>query len=151
MLVRPAIQRDAVTIAKIHIASWQVAYLQIIPKDVLRKLNVDQRAKQWVSNIKDHACQTVVAESDRDDIVGFASFSATRDEEEDPKKVAEIQALYVTPNAWSKGIGQSLCAYAPRTFHSNLPTSHALGPEKKSTCLSVLRACRFQLGWQNKD
>jgi len=108
MLIRAATEHDASAIAQVHIASWRAAYVGIIPNNILDGLDVGQRTMQWASNLSGHSIATIVADSDGS-IVGFVSFAVTRDEEEDPRKVAEIQAIYVDPSTWGKGIGQRLC------------------------------------------
>ncbi|MDA1178845.1 MAG: hypothetical protein O2931_08625 [Planctomycetota bacterium] len=92
MMIRPAVERDAPAIARVHVASWRVAYRLVVPNDVLDGLDVDRRATQWAANITDSSSHTLVAEW-HGDIVGFTSFSSTRDEDDDPKRIAEIQSI----------------------------------------------------------
>ena len=108
ILIREANDCDAAVMADIHIASWREAYQKIIPNDILENLDVGQRTQQWIANITADALHTIVAEVDGQ-IVGFASFADTRDEDNDPATVAEIQAIYVKPVAWGKGVGRTLC------------------------------------------
>jgi len=44
--------------------------------------------------------------------VAFVSLSASCDEDESSKHVAEIMALYVAPEMWRRGCGRELCAWA---------------------------------------
>lgn len=111
MLIRGADERDAAEIARVHIASWRAAYPGIIPADVLDGLNVDWQARQWKSIITGASCQSIIAESERG-CVGLASFAATRDDDDDPTHVGEIQAVYVEPDCWGQGIGWKLCQTA---------------------------------------
>jgi GNAT superfamily N-acetyltransferase len=42
------------------------------------------------------------------DLLGFASYSPSRDSDTDPGRVGEIGAIYLLPSAWGKGIGRRL-------------------------------------------
>lgn len=108
MQVRFACSRDALAIAEVHMASRQTAYRGIIPDEILDRIELGRREAQWLSNIEAGVTRILVAE-EFDAIRGFAAFASTRDPDEDPSKVAEIQAIYVEPEAWRKGIGKSLC------------------------------------------
>jgi GNAT superfamily N-acetyltransferase len=41
-------------------------------------------------------------------LLGFASYSPSRDSDADPGRVGEISAIYLLPSAWDKGIGRQL-------------------------------------------
>jgi GNAT superfamily N-acetyltransferase len=41
-------------------------------------------------------------------LLGFASYSPSRDSDADPSRVGEIGAIYLLPGAWGKGIGRRL-------------------------------------------
>jgi len=108
MSIRTAIASDATAIARIHVASWRAAYRGLLPDKVLDDLDDTQRRAQWAANIASSSTDTIVHNS-KHGIVGFASFGSTRDKDDHPTRVGEIQAIYVDPDEWSKGIGQSLC------------------------------------------
>ncbi|NOY43134.1 MAG: GNAT family N-acetyltransferase [Planctomycetes bacterium] len=141
MSIRAAIDGDAAAIALVHITSWRSAYRGIIPDELLEGLDEAQRTAQWVANIAGNSIRTIVADSDGR-IVGFASFGSTRDDDEcdddDPTRVGEIQAIYVNPNEWSKGIGQSLCACAIEELSAQSYEQITLWVLKDNR-----RACRF--------
>jgi GNAT superfamily N-acetyltransferase len=42
------------------------------------------------------------------DLIGFASYSPSRDSDADPGRVGEIGAIYLLPIAWGKGTGRRL-------------------------------------------
>jgi GNAT superfamily N-acetyltransferase len=42
--------------------------------------------------------------------VGFADGAASRDDDVDAKRVGELYAIYVTPDAWGTGAGRGLMA-----------------------------------------
>jgi hypothetical protein len=45
--VRPAVARDAATIAAIHVNTWQEAYEGLLPEADLKAISVDKRLKLW--------------------------------------------------------------------------------------------------------
>jgi hypothetical protein len=77
--VRPAVARDAATIAAIHVNTWQEAYEGLLPEADLKAISVDKRLKLWREAIQYGDPQVHVA-VDGDRIVGFVGFdrSATR-------------------------------------------------------------------------
>lgn len=110
MNIRSARIEDASQIAVIHVQSWQGAYRGLLPQTFLDGLHPSQRIGGW---------QRSLSEMDRDragilvadagaSLLGFISYSPTRDDDADPERVGEIQAIYLVPAAWSKGIGRQL-------------------------------------------
>ncbi|MEX0726237.1 MAG: GNAT family N-acetyltransferase [Planctomycetaceae bacterium] len=107
VLVRPADESDAEAVARVHVAAWRAAYRDIIPDDVLDRLDIHSRAEHWASHLAEGSSHTLVAEKESD-VVGFVSFGATRDEDDDAAKVGEIRAMYVAPHMWGQGAGWAL-------------------------------------------
>ncbi|ERN43076.1 sortase [Rubidibacter lacunae KORDI 51-2] len=137
MLIRNADDCDAAAIASIHIAAWRKAYSGIVPNHILDALDVSQRTQQWAANIAAASLRTMVADTEGH-IVGFASFAGTRDEDDDPLAIAEIQAIYVDPDKWGKGIGQRLCTSVIAELCTQSYSSATLWVLKDNQ-----RACRF--------
>lgn len=108
MHVRTADCQDAFGIAEIHVKSWQTAYRGIISDEILDRLEIDRRATQWFSQLEAGVIRILIAEQSGR-IRGFAAYGGTRDPEDDVKKVAEIQAVYIDPDMWGRGIGRLLC------------------------------------------
>lgn len=48
MQIRPARREDARRIAKIHLASWQTAFRDLMPDDCLNKQSIDDRQAGWI-------------------------------------------------------------------------------------------------------
>lgn len=111
MKIRAALVSDAPAIARVHVDSWRAAYRGIISDEVLENLNIEQRTARWSSNLTDDVSETMV-EYSREGILGFVSFGATRDEDDDPTQVGEIMAVYIAPVSWRQGIGRALCGAA---------------------------------------
>ena len=112
MRVRAAVTADATGIARVHVASWQAAYRGLMPQDVLDGLSIADRAERWVGIIDDPhplTLATLVA-ADGDEIVGWVSFGAGRDEGTDA--AGEIYGLYAHPASWSRGVGHALMGAA---------------------------------------
>jgi GNAT superfamily N-acetyltransferase len=61
------------------------------------------------TGVEDGAVRTGVLVADAGgDLLGFASYSPSRDSDADPGRVGEISAIYLLPSAWGKGIGKRL-------------------------------------------
>ena len=105
--IRYAIASDARAIAKIHVFSWQAIYRGHIPDDVLDNLSIDEREKLWKKLLENNV--GIIVLEDNNDLVGFVSFCPSRDEDVDSLKVAEISAIYLSPDKWRKGFGKMLC------------------------------------------
>lgn len=104
--IRPATARDAKTVAEIHVATWQVAYKDIMPEEDLKRITVEKRQAFWREAIEYAEPQLVVA-TDGDEIVGFVGFDRSRDKGS-KSTTGEIWALYVKPDHWRKGVGIAL-------------------------------------------
>jgi GNAT superfamily N-acetyltransferase len=113
--VREAAPGDADGIARVHIASWRVAYAHIFPSDSLQALEawVDRRAAFWRGTIEasEPRTHTLVAVLG-DDVVGFVDVRPSRDDDTDEGRVGELTAIYVAPEAWGGGVGRVLLAEA---------------------------------------
>jgi GNAT superfamily N-acetyltransferase len=110
MRIRLAAPEDARRIAEVHVASWRVAYRSLLPTDYLDGLSVEEREAQRLAMISDPepGSGTLVAEQGGR-IVGFASFSASRDDNA-PDTTGEVPAIYVDPEAVGTGVGRELLA-----------------------------------------
>ncbi|MGH2451769.1 MAG: GNAT family N-acetyltransferase [Candidatus Limnocylindria bacterium] len=109
--IRPAEQRDAAALARLHVRTWQVAYRGQLPDSFLDALDaeVDQRTSRWERSIADATSRRwvqLVAEAG-DRVVGFVTFGPSGDEPIDPR-IGEIYAIYVDPSYWDRGYGRAL-------------------------------------------
>jgi GNAT superfamily N-acetyltransferase len=115
IVVRDAVPNDAENVARVHAASWQVAYDHIFPAEALARLGdaADRRAAYWRREVEARVplSSTLVAESD-DEIVGFVDVRPSRDDGVEPDHTAELTAIYVAPRAWGTGAGRLLMAEA---------------------------------------
>ena len=111
--VRPAGSSDAEAIASVQSRSWRVAYLGMLPNEVLLGFGQAQGVTFWRRILErvDGDDSVLVAELGGD-VVGFVSCGPIRDRI--PGYSGEFYALYVVPEAQGCGIGTSLIAHAGR-------------------------------------
>ncbi|STQ89139.1 GNAT family N-acetyltransferase [Iodobacter fluviatilis] len=104
--IKKATQDHCLSIAQIHVLSWQHAYCDLLPSDYLAQLSVEKRAETWRNALKTSSSQVLVAQSG-DGLLGFISFAPCRDEDAASDQ-AEIWSLYVSPAYWAAGVGLAL-------------------------------------------
>jgi GNAT superfamily N-acetyltransferase len=110
VVVRSATARDATPLADLHVRSWQAAYHGMMPQDYLDGLDPADRLPSWrrLLGEPDPARRDVLVAAGETGICGFSSFGPTRDEGEDPDRVAEVRAIYLAPGALGQGYGRML-------------------------------------------
>lgn len=110
MRITPASPEDLRAVAELHVASWQGAYVGILPCAYLANLSVERREESWRQVLAEGQSELLVAH-DGASVVGFVSFGPSRDADA-PAGRGEIWAIYVLPRAWSTGVGRALLAAA---------------------------------------
>jgi ribosomal protein S18 acetylase RimI-like enzyme len=105
-MVRAAKPDDAEAIARVHTRSWQQAYTHLFTAEELAGISVDARARMWREVIGGSAI-VVVGEQDGE-VAGFANAGPTGDH--DAPGLGELNAIYVDPEAWGRGLGRELLA-----------------------------------------
>ena len=108
-LIREATQADAEEIARVHVASWEVAYAGLLPIDTIEE-HAAQRGPAWSGILAGNDHGTLVAVEDGR-IAGFASVGASRDDDA-AEGEGELLAIYVDPAWWRSGAGSALHAAA---------------------------------------
>ncbi|MET7749528.1 GNAT family N-acetyltransferase [Micromonospora sp. NPDC005367] len=118
LTIRPEEPDDAEAIARVHVRGWQAGYADIMPDEVLGRLNVTawaQRRRDLGTAAPEHPFTTLLAEAGDAGIVGFASFGPYRVDQDrtnlDPSR-GELLALYVDPAHWGDGTARALFAAA---------------------------------------
>ena len=104
ILIRPAIEQDAVAISHVHVECWRTTYAGIVPEEYLATLNEAERVLQWREWLT-RDIQTYIADLDGK-IVGFISGGAIR--EPVLSYDAELYAIYLLQSAQRQGIGTDL-------------------------------------------
>ncbi|HLF60202.1 MAG TPA: GNAT family N-acetyltransferase [Acidimicrobiia bacterium] len=101
-MVRVALPADAGGIARVHIASWQVAYQGIFSRDFLGSLDIEVRTGWWEALLLRGERVAFVADAE----VGVAGFCLVGPS--DDAGWGEILAIYVDPAHWRQGMGAAL-------------------------------------------
>lgn len=112
ILIREATVDDAKTISSIGVSSWLVAYRGIIPDEYLNSISIENREKHVAQSIMVSNNHFIIAEADGQP-VGMACFYPSLIEIT-VKDVWELEALYLLPQYWCKGVGRELIQYAFR-------------------------------------
>ena len=139
--IRPAKLQDAVGLARIQVHGWQTAYRGIFPDELLDGFTIEKRTQVFTERLGNPdypSDREWLCERDGESI-GWLSWIPSRDDDDDPRVVAEVAAVYVHPSAWRMGVGALLMEH----IHAHIT---ALGPYRETT-LWVLednpRARRF--------
>jgi GNAT superfamily N-acetyltransferase len=106
--LRLATSRDALDIADIQIAAWQAAFLPLLP-DGFEIPPREQFLMMGQRALSEPGVERTVAASPR--VLGFLSHGPSRDEDA-PREVGEVRALFVHPEAWRHGVGAALLVNA---------------------------------------
>src|SRR6266702_3522116 len=86
MTIRRARDTDAVTVGRIHVESWNVAYRGIMPDDVIARTDLAYRTAFWQERIADREWPVFLMEENGKP-VAFCQMIPTRDADDDPKRV----------------------------------------------------------------
>ncbi|MGW4489123.1 N-acetyltransferase family protein [Amycolatopsis sp. NPDC004368] len=115
---------DAPGIAHAHVASWQAAYLGLLPEEFLAGLSASAREGFWAKNLAtpEPRHTVLVAETPDGTIAGFAASSPSRDDDATPD-TGELASIYLLPEFWSRGYGRALHAHAHATLAADFPTA----------------------------
>ena len=106
--VRPAIAGDAEGIAKVHVQSWQEAYVGLLPQHVLDRQSVPNRLRWWSGMLQEARPDrwTFVAIDPAAGIVGFAGGERAK-----PAMFGtayRVPVLYVLQSHLRRGLGRRL-------------------------------------------
>jgi ribosomal protein S18 acetylase RimI-like enzyme len=105
--VRRAVPADARAIAEVHVRSWQSAYRDLMPHDLLDGLSVADREANW-SHALTAGSRTIFAAETDGRLAGFCALSEPTRDQDEPDGVAEIGAIYVEPAQSRRGVGTEL-------------------------------------------
>lgn len=147
--VRPADQQDIPHIARIHLDTWQVAYADLLPPDVLAGLDVEEA---WTEALTSENTRLFVA-VEGEWTVGFCVAGHAPEGElgdangtlpEDAGRVALISTLLVEPRWGRRGHGGRLLATAAAALREDGATRGvAWIPEKDQAS----RKFYARIGW----
>jgi GNAT superfamily N-acetyltransferase len=123
MLLRAAEPDDAMSVARVHVRSWQVGYRNLLPDDYLDGLQPEERAQRYNFTSLDPCQPRTVVAVEAGVIRGFATSAPAR--ELATPHHGELCALYVDPDWWGRGVGMALMS-AARAHLLDLGFRHAL-------------------------
>lgn len=105
IFIRNATVEDALDMGTLHTLSWQVAYKGIIDQNYLDAIDAQKRIEKWREIIENKTpTQTILVAELNGKIIGFASGNV----HEEYKGRYFIQALYLHPSYFNKGLGVPL-------------------------------------------
>jgi ribosomal protein S18 acetylase RimI-like enzyme len=113
--IRRALRADAVSVARIHVESWKVAYRGIMPQDVIARTDVAYRTKSWKEQIASRDWPVLLLEK-RGVPLAFCQMVPSRDEDDDPTRVGHITSLHVLPQLRGRGHGHALMDHVLAEF-----------------------------------
>ncbi|QPC46973.1 GNAT family N-acetyltransferase [Mangrovibacillus cuniculi] len=115
-IVRSAVKKDAICIAKVHVNSWKTTYKGFLPDSYLDSLTYEKRVPLWEGAIP--LGGIYVVEDPNGKIVGFASGGKERSgnyKEHD----AELYAIYLLEEVQGLGLGKLLVQNLVNGFKDN--------------------------------
>ena len=104
--VRPAIMRDAKSIAELYAATLRESFKGLIADDQIPTLYQDKGLTYWREAIEYSEPHVQVA-LDGEKIVGFVGYDRSRDKGT-PNTMGEIWDIYVDAAHWGQGVGLAL-------------------------------------------
>ncbi|ACB84646.1 GNAT family N-acetyltransferase [Natranaerobius thermophilus] len=107
--IRWAKKEDCKELGKIHTKSWQMAYKNIIPDEILKRLNPTKRAEYFQNSLEQGTEKTGVIKVD-DKIIGFITIGECRDDDY-KSETGEIWGMYLLPDYWRQGYGKALISW----------------------------------------
>jgi ribosomal protein S18 acetylase RimI-like enzyme len=93
-------------IARVHVRSWQVGYRGLFSDEYLDGLRAEDRARRYTFGAVAPSSPKTLVATDSGMIRGFATIATVRDDSH--PSLAELNALYVDPDCWGRGIGATL-------------------------------------------
>lgn len=110
MKIREARVDDAARLESLRVRAWRAAYPGLVDQQILDDLDPDDptSALVWKNLIEQGTFGVGIAENEGGDLVGFCAVTAPSRDEDEPDSVAEVIALYVSPDHLRRGIGTAL-------------------------------------------
>jgi GNAT superfamily N-acetyltransferase len=110
--LRQANPGDELSVAQVHVRSWQLAYRRLLPDEYLDALEPADRAAGYTFADAGPNRPLTVVTVNEDVICGFATVGRCRDP--DVNHAGELYAIYVHPDWWNRGVGRMLIHDARR-------------------------------------
>ncbi|MFX1566932.1 MAG: GNAT family N-acetyltransferase [Promethearchaeota archaeon] len=126
MKYREAIKSDAFGITKVQVDTWKTAYQGIIAEEYLQSLSYKDKEQNWKHRLENptHGAMIYVAETNNNDIIGFALATL---EKYNPviallqaeRFIGELCAIYVLNDFQNRNIGTELVKSVVKYFKEN--------------------------------
>jgi GNAT superfamily N-acetyltransferase len=145
-LIRRATVADAVAIAGVHARSWQAAYVDLLPQEVIDDMlaGTNRRIERLRGQLSAPSAVRIWVADQAGKVAGFAIVGPPMDPAV-PLGTGEVHAIYLAPEAWDRGIGRALFSRAVQDLEDT-------GSERAILWVltSNARARRFYeaAGWQ---
>lgn len=112
-IIRRATAADAEAIADVHARSWQAAYAELLPAEIIAEMvaGTARRVARLHGQLGGPSTVRIWVADRADEIVGFAMVGPTT-EPDMPAGTGEVHAIYLAREAWDVGIGRALMARA---------------------------------------
>jgi GNAT superfamily N-acetyltransferase len=139
--VRVARPDDAAAVGMVQVQTWQQAYAEILPADVLASLTAEVAGQSWREAIASPptARHRVLVAFEQSWLVGFVALAPAEQE-----GVVEIGPLLVEPRWGRRGHGSRLLAAAvDHAVADGMTTAHAWLPERDNASQALMR----EAGW----
>jgi len=107
VVIREAVEADAVEMGRLHVRAWQAAYRGIMPDEYLDGLRPEDRIEMWRGHLSRADRSPLLVAVSSDVVVGFAVFGAEAAAEPAPS-CGELYAMNVDPDSWGQGLGRLL-------------------------------------------
>jgi L-amino acid N-acyltransferase YncA len=118
MNIREANKKDAHGIAKVHVNAWKVGYAEIMAKEYLDSLSIEQKTEIWLQSLSEVSLGVNLVIEENNKILGFSVFGPARDTDI-LKNNGELVALNILPSHWGKGLGSKLIKYVLTASKAN--------------------------------
>lgn len=120
LTVRPATPDDAPAMARLHARSWLASYRGLLPDELIDQVvaNEPGRAERWRRRLADRSTPGAALVAEREGQVAGLVFWAPSEDEDAAPGTAEIQAIYLDPDAIGQGVGRALFASAVADIES---------------------------------
>ena len=111
MNIREANKNDAYGIANVHVKAWEVGYAEIMTKEYLESLSIEQKTKMWSKSLSEKGLGINLVIEENKKIIGFFVFGPARDKDLSNDNFGELVALNILPSNWGKGLGSMAIKY----------------------------------------
>jgi GNAT superfamily N-acetyltransferase len=112
-MIRDALAGDVEDLARVHVTSWQKAYVGLIDQAFLDALSVETRAERWRALLEQGRGRVLVVEWEGS-VVGFCSLGPAGHGD-----WGEVYAIYLAPDRWGEGLGRDLLAASESALWSD--------------------------------